>query len=473
MVEPCETEPFDVVIVGSGPSGQKAAIQARKAGRKTAMIEREPGVGGACVHQGTIPSKTLRETAVQMVRLRRGADVFNAQIGAGTEITRLLTRLDRVVTAHVTYMHNQLIRNDVHLLNGRARFISPELLEVESVTGKVRRLSAQIIVLATGSRPRNPPEISVDHENILDSDSILSLSYLPESLVVLGAGVIASEYASVFALLGVKVTVVDKTDRPLKFLDPELTERFMRELQRNDGRFVGGCSASSVEFDGVGAVKTHLTNGETLTSEKVLVALGREANVDGLALAAAGLKANARGLIDVDQNCRTSVPHIYAVGDVIGPPSLASTSMEQGRRAVCHALGLSPGPGADLIPTGVYTVPEISSVGLSAEEAQRRGVKVVVGRANFDQVARGQISGIDDGLLKLVADEHGKKLLGVQIVGDGATDLVHVGMMALLAGQDVDVFVENIFNFPTLAEAYRVAAFDVIEQRPASPTPAG
>ncbi|MDX2018829.1 MAG: Si-specific NAD(P)(+) transhydrogenase [Deltaproteobacteria bacterium] len=468
-MEPAES--FDVVIIGSGPSGQKAAIQARKAGQKTAVIEREAGVGGACVHQGTIPSKTLRETAVQMVRLRRGADVFNATIGAGTEINRLLTRLDRVVNAHVTYMHDQLVRNGVVVMKGRARFASPTTIDVEAVTGEVKRLHAKLVVIATGSRPRNPPEINVDHENVLDSDSILSLAYLPESMVVLGAGVIASEYASVFALLGVKVTMVDKTDRPLKFLDPDLTTRFLRELERNDGRFIGGCSASAVSFDGVAHVQTHLTNGETLTSEKVLVALGREANLEGLELSAAGLVPTARGLLQVDAHCRTAVPHIYAVGDVIGPPSLASASMEQGRRAICHALGLPPSASADLIPTGVYTVPEISSVGLSAEEAQRRGQKVIVGRASFDQVARGQISGIDDGLLKLVADEHGKKLLGVQIVGDGSTDLVHVGMMALLAGQDVDVFVENIFNFPTLAEAYRVAAFDVIEQRSRLPQP--
>jgi NAD(P) transhydrogenase len=423
------------------------------------------GVGGACVHQGTIPSKTLRETAVQMVRLRRGADVFNAAIGAGTEINRLLTRLDRVVNAHVAYMHDQLLRNGVVVLKGRARFASPTAIDVESVTGEVKRLEAKVVVIATGSRPRNPPEINVDHENVLDSDSVLSLAYLPESMVVLGAGVIASEYASVFALLGVKVTMVDKTDRPLKFLDAELTSRFLSELERNSGRFIGGCCASGVAFDGVASVHTHLTNGETLTSEKVLVALGREANLEGLGLQAAGLCASARGVLQVDAHCRTAVPHIYAVGDVIGPPSLASASMEQGRRAICHALGLPPLARGDLIPTGVYTVPEMSSVGLSAEEAERRGLKVIVGRASFDQVARGQISGIDDGLLKLVADEHGQKILGVQIVGDGSTDLVHVGMMALLAGQDVDVFVENIFNFPTLAEAYRVAAFDVIQQR--------
>ena len=458
-------EPFDVLIIGSGPSGQKAAVQARKAGKKTAVVEREPGVGGACVHQGTIPSKTLRETAVHMVRVRRGADVFDAHIGAGTEITRLLTRLDKVVKAHVTYMEDQLLRNGVRLFKGRASFTSPTGIDVESVTGHVQHLEAKVVMIATGSRPRNPPGLNVDHENVLDSDSILSLAYLPESLLVLGAGVIASEYASVFALLGVKVTMVDKTDRPLRFLDADLTEGFVRELERNHGRFLGGRSARSVSFDGVANVHTLLDNGETLVSEKVLVALGREANLEGLRLEAAGLRPNARGLIEVDVHCRTSVSHIYAVGDVIGPPSLASSAMEQGRRAVCHALGLPPSASGELIPTGVYTVPEISSVGLSADEAQRRGIKVLVGRADFDQVARGQISGIDDGLLKLVADEYGKKLLGIQIVGDGATDLVHVGMMALLAGQDVDVFVENIFNFPTLAEAYRVAAFDVIAQR--------
>jgi NAD(P) transhydrogenase len=458
-------EKVDVLVLGSGPAGQKAAVQARKAGRRTALVEREPGVGGACVHHGTIPSKTLRETAVQIVRLGRGADVFDAKIGAGTEIARLLTRLDRVVSAHERYMADQLGRNGIAVLKGRARFASPRTVTVESPSGERRTIESDLIVIATGSRPRNPPEVPVDHENVLDSDSILSLAYLPASLAILGAGVIASEYASIFALLGVEVVMVDKGDRPLRFLDADLTERFVGALQRTGSRFLGGESVASVAFDGAARVKTRLGSGQVLETEKVLVCLGREANVDGLGLEAAGLKPNAHGLLDVDEHCRTAVPHIYAVGDVIGPPSLASASMEQGRRAVCHALGLPPGAPPELIPTGVYTVPEISSVGLSADDARRKGLEVLVGRAHFDQVARGQISGIDDGMLKLVADERGRKLLGVQIVGDGATELVHVGQMALLAGDDVDVFIENIFNFPTLAEAYRVAALDIAEQR--------
>jgi NAD(P) transhydrogenase len=458
-------EHFDVVVIGSGPAGQKAAVQAAKAGKRVAVVERELGVGGACVHQGTIPSKTLRETALQIVRVRRGADVFETRIGAGTEIASLLTRLDRVVNAHVRYMGDQLRRNGITLWSGRARFTSPRDLEIEATSGERRACAADIVVLATGSRPRTPPDVPVDHENVLDSDSILSISYLPESLTILGGGVIASEYASIFALLGVKVTQVDRADRPLKFIDGELVERYVSELQRSGGRFLGNQTTKRVAFDGVAAVETHLGSGEIVRSEKLLCALGREANVVGLDLERAGLAPNARGLIEVDEHCRTMVPHIYAVGDVIGPPSLASASMEQGRRAMCHAFGLPQGAPAEMIPTGVYTVPEISSVGLSADDVEKRGGRALIGRARFDQVARGQISAIDDGLLKLVCDEHGKKLLGVQCVGDGATELVAVGQMALLTGQDVDVFIENIFNFPTLAEAYRVAALDVLEQR--------
>ncbi len=462
-------ERFDVIVIGSGPAGQKAAIQAVKAGRRVALVERESGVGGECVRRGTIPSKTLRESAAAIARLRRGADIFDAKVGAGTELTRLLTRLDRVVNAHVSYMTDQMERNGVAVMKGRARFASPHVIEVEDVRGQVRSLVADLIAVATGSRPRTPPEIPVDHEFILDSDSILSLTYLPESLAILGAGVIACEYASIFALLGVQVTLIDKAERPLRFIDAELVERFVGSLTKNGGRFLGGHGIKEVAFDGVSRVTTRLANGETLSTEKVLVALGREAAVDGLNLEAAGLAPNARGIIDVDEHCRTVVPHIYAVGDVMGPPSLASAAMEQGRRAMCHALGLPPGAPAEMIPSGIYTVPEISSVGLSSEEAKRRGIPIIEGRARFDQVARGQISGIDDGLLKLIADARGRKLLGIHIVGDGATELVHVGQMAMFAGADIDVFIENIFNFPTLAEAYRVAALDVTEKRAALP----
>jgi NAD(P) transhydrogenase len=460
-----DTEPFDVVVIGSGPAGQKAAIQAVKAGRRVAMVESEPGVGGMCVHRGTIPSKTLRETALSISRLRRSAELLDFTLRPDLEVSSLMTRLDQVVKANAAYLGRQLERNSIHLLHGRARFVSDRKIEVLSVEGRRRQLIAAAIFIATGSRPRTPPEIPVDHENILDSDSILSMLYLPQSLTVLGGGVIASEYASIFAHLGVRVTMIDKASRPLSFMDGELVGKFVQGFEANGGRYLGGQTIASVEWDGISKVTARLGNGETIESDKMLVALGRAAALDGLNLAAAGLAPTPRGLLTVDEHCRTAVPHIYAIGDVIGPPSLAATAMEQGRRAARHALGLGPGTSTEMIPIGIYTIPEMASVGLSADEAEKRFPGAVIGRARFDEVARGQISGIQDGLLKMVADPTGRKLLGVYIVGEGATELIHVGQMALLFDGNVDTFVENIFNFPTLAEAYRVAALDIWQQR--------
>jgi len=462
----------DVLVIGAGPAGQKAAIQSVKSGRSTILLEQEVGVGGACVHRGTIPSKTLRESAVQISRLRRNAATLNLELRADLEVASLMTNLDQVVNAHVGYMGRQIDRNHVIRHHGRARFISEHVVELESVTGQRRRFRGATIVIATGSRPRSPADIPVDHENILDSDSILSMLYLPESLTVLGGGVIASEYASIFASLGVKVTMIDRAPRPLVFMDHELVAKFLGAFAAASGTYLGDQKVASVSFDGASSVRTELASGEVVVSDKMLVAQGRMANIDGLNLSAAGLVPSSRGLLVVDDNCRTSQPHIYAVGDVIGPPSLAATAMEQGRRAACHALGKSPGQSAEMIPIGIYTIPEMASVGLGEDEAIRRFGSALTGRARFDEVARGQISGITDGLLKLVTDPAGRKLLGVHIVGDGATELVHVGQMALLAGMDVDTFVENIFNFPTLAEAYRVAALDLVEKRAAiSPAP--
>ena len=456
---------FDVLVIGSGPAGQKAAIQAVKAGRSVLLIEHERTVGGACVHRGTIPSKTLRESAAQATRLARDASIWGVPPRAGVEVASLMARLDQVVAAHTHYMGRQIDRNGIERHHGRARFLSEHVVETVTVGGDRAEFTADVIVVATGSRPRNPPEIPIDQENILDSDSILSMLYLPSSLTVLGGGVIASEYASVFAALGVKVTMIDRADRPLKFMDGELVGKFVQAFQRAGGTYIGEQSIGGVRFDGVSQVVTTLSDGRVVTSDKLLVALGRAANVDELNLAAAGLGANARGLLAVDEHCRTAKPHIYAVGDVVGPPALAATAMEQGRRAARHALGLDEGAGADTIPIGIYTIPEMASVGLGEEEATKRGGAALVGRARFDEVARGQISGITDGLLKLVADASGRRLLGVHIVGEGATELVHVGQMALLGQMSVDTFVDNIFNFPTLAEAYRVAALDLVEKR--------
>ena len=295
------------------------------------------------------------------------------------------------------------------------------------------------------------------------------MTYLPASLTVLGAGVIASEYASIFAALGVRVTMIDHGPRPLAFLDPELTHTFVASFERTGGRFIGNAQVKTLAWDGLSQVVATLDDGATFASDKALFALGRVANVEGLELERAGLSANARGLIDVDAHGRTAVPHIYAVGDVIGPPSLASAAMEQGRRAARHALGLTLGAPTETIPLGIYTIPEMSSVGATEEQTIAREGRAVVGRARFDEIARGQIAAIPDGMVKLVASADGRLLRGVQIVGEGACELIHVGQIALLAGWEIDAFVENTFNFPTLAEAYRVAALDVVKRRAEEP----
>jgi NAD(P) transhydrogenase len=461
-----ESESWDIVVIGSGPAGQKAAIQGAKAGRRVLMVEQDNSVGGACVHHGTIPSKTLRETAVALTGFRRrSGHVFEVTLREDLQMASLLARVDQVIQAHETFIVRQLQRNGVDHWHGRARFAGPHELEVEGVDRRVRRARGDVFVIATGSRPRTPPEVPIDHEHVLDSDSILSMRYLPASLTVIGAGVIACEYASVFAALGVKVTMIDRGARPLLFLDPEIVARFVEGYQRNGGQFIGGRSVRSVVWDGLSTVQTTLDDGAVVESEKMLYALGRVANVERLRLEAAGLATTSRGLLAVDEHLRTSQPHIYAVGDVIGPPSLASSSMEQGRRAICHALGLPVGGTPELIPVGVYTVPEMSSVGLTEEQVIERFGCAVVGRARFDEIARGQIAAIEDGMLKMVAGPDGRRLLGVQIVGEGASELIHLGQMALASGASVDTFVDSIFNFPTLAEAYRVAALDIAGRR--------
>ena len=454
---------YDVVVIGSGPAGQKAAIQAAKAGKKVAVIERDRRVGGSCVHTGTIPSKSLREHALRQ-RVRR-VDLMDEPIQS------LLDGVGVTVAAHDAYMAAQLERNHVELLRGRASFNSPHELAMRRIDGSQTTLRAPIIIIATGSRPRSPAHLAVDHEHVLDSDSILSLAYLPRSLLVLGGGVIASEYAAMFAALGCKVTQADQLDRPLAFLDPELTAFYLEELRKNDGEYIPRADAVATRWDGVSQVRTEFKDGRTIMSDKVLVALGRLANVDGLKLDAAGVALTSRGHVQVDEHLQTTAAGVYAAGDVIGPPALASVSMEQGRRAACHALGLLvPSDPVSRLPSGVYTIPEIATVGLDEHGARRHFGGAIVGRAKFEEIARGQINGCQRGLLKLIADPGGRRVVGVQIVGDGATELVHIGQLGLAAELDVDAYVDNVFNFPTMAEAYRIAAFDIVKQRGRSTT---
>jgi NAD(P) transhydrogenase len=457
---------FDVVVIGSGPAGFRAAIHASKAGKSVLLVEQEVSVGGACVHRGTIPSKTLRETALSLTSFQqRSGHVFKVGVNEELQVSSLMTRMEQVVKAHERYMEDQIAREKVTRWHGRARFVDAITVDVSRVDRTVLRARGKHFCIATGSQPRTPSNVDVDHTNVLDSDSILSMIYLPRSLAVLGGGVIACEYASIFAALGVDVTLIDSRERPLGFLDKELVERFLLSFQKAGGKFVGGRRIKRATWDGVSQCVTTFEDGTTVSSEKLLCCLGRVANLDGLAPENAGVKVTEQGVIEVDEHLRTSAKHIYGIGDVIGPPSLASTSMEQGRRAISHAYDLPEGTKSELIPMGIYTIPEISSVGLTEDDARKQHVDCIVGRARFDQVARGQIAAITDGLLKLVCDAAGKRVLGVQIVGEGASDLVHIGQMALIGNIEVDVFIEYTFNFPTLAEAYRIAAIDVVEQR--------
>jgi len=451
---------YDVLILGSGPAGQKAAIQAAKAGRQVAVVEQEKDVGGGCVHRGTIPSKTLRENALRLCR--QGENSTAAQ---DTHLAPMLDRLDAVVAAHVGFISDQLVRNGVHRIHGKARFVSEDVVQVLSVDGSTVDLTAELFIIATGSRPRSPEHFEVDHEYVLDSDSVLSMLYLPKTFLVLGGGVIACEYASIFSVLGVEVTMIDKCERVLSFMDIELTQRFVESLERRGGKYLSRKNVAKVLTNSGKRVRVTLEDGETYEGDKLFVALGRVANVAHLNLEKVGISLNAWGHIPVDEHCRTQNPKVYAVGDVCGPPALASLAMEQGRRAVCHALGLPAGAEPEFIPMGIYTVPEMSSVGLTETQAKERFGGCLVGRANYSEVARGQIRGDRDGFLKLIADAEGQKLLGVHIVGDGATELIHVGQVCLISQWTIDGFVENIFNFPTYAEAYRIAALDMVKQR--------
>lgn len=457
---------YDFAVIGAGPAGQKAAVQAAKLGKRVLLVDREGAVGGECVHRGTIPSKALRHSAQQLANVRGPEGAWmQASIADGTTVQGLMHRLDAVLRAHEQYMGRQLERNGIVHVQGRARFVAPRELEIERPRQGTLRVAADFVLVATGSRPRLPPGVPVDHEHVLDSDSILSLIYLPKSLLVLGAGIIACEFASIFQALGVRVTIVDKAAAPMGFLDADLSAAYVQAFERAGGTFCAGRSIASVEVDALGWVVTTLDDGTRVRSERMLCAQGRVANLAGLNLEAVGLAPNKRGYLEVDAHCRTSVATIYAAGDVIGPPALATSAMEQGRRAAQHAFGAGEAAAPETLPSGIYTIPELATVGLSEAQACERFGSARVGRAKYAELARGQINGCPDGFIKLVTGPEGRRIVGCHIAGENASELVHVAQVAMVAGLGVDAFVEQIFNFPTFAEGFRVAALDLIAQR--------
>jgi NAD(P) transhydrogenase len=460
---------FDLVVIGSGPAGQRAAIQGAKLGKHVAIVERRAVVGGVCINTGTIPSKTLREAVLYLSGYRlRG--VYGASYTVKEHVTMddLLFRADYVMRHEIDVIRHQLMRNQVELLSAEASFEDPHTLRIDYVDGRGQHLvTAEHIVIATGTRPTQDESIPIDGKRTFLSNDILKLDHLPRSLTVVGAGVIGLEYASMFAALGVRVTLIDKRDRLLHFVDHEITDTLIYHLRQNRVTLRLGEEVSGLELtkDKKGQrVCIHLASGKQITTESALYSIGRTGATKALNLKAASLSADKRGYLKVNEQYQTEVPHIYAVGDVIGFPSLASTSMEQGRLATCHAFGVETNSVPELFPYGIYAIPEISMVGSTEEELTEQGVPYEVGIANYREIARGQIIGDETGLLKLIFHLETHELLGVHIIGEGASELVHIGQAVMTFGGKVEFFINNVFNYPTLAECYKTAAFDGVNR---------
>jgi NAD(P) transhydrogenase len=452
---------FDLVVIGSGPAGQKAAVQAAKLRRKVAVVERRESVGGVCLNTGTIPSKTLREAALYLTGMSQ-RELYGQSYRVKQDITMsdLLRRTEHVIQRETDVVRDQLARNRVALLAGEGEFVDANTVRIVGHTGGDRDVTGKRIVIATGTRPARPTSVEFDERTIIDSDGILNLDRIPGSLVVVGASVVGIEYGAIFAALGSKVTIVERRSQLLEFCDRQVVEALQYHLRSLGVTFRFRETVTAVERFEDGTVTT-LESGKQILADVVLYSAGREGATESLALANAGLEADDRGRLRVDRRYRTPVEHIYAVGDVIGFPSLASTSMEQGRLAACDAFGVeTDAPPKEVLPIGIYTVPEISFVGRTEEELTAEAIPYEVGVSRFHELARGQILGETDGMLKLLVDSRTRLLLGVHAFGSGATELVHIGQTVMALGGTVDYLVGAVFNYPTLAESYKVAALD-------------
>ncbi|NUT46111.1 MAG: Si-specific NAD(P)(+) transhydrogenase [Saccharothrix sp.] len=452
---------YDLLVIGSGPGGQKAAIAGAKLGKRVAIVDRADMVGGVCVNTGTIPSKTLREAVMYLTGLSQ-RDLYGAsyQVKQDITISDLLARTQHVIGREVQVVRAQLHRNHVDLLTGTARFVDPHTVAVQGAgRGDHHQVTAERVVIATGTRPARPDQVDFDEVRVLDSDEVLALEEIPSSLVVVGAGVIGIEYASMFAALGTRVTVVEQRDRMLDFCDPEIVESLKFHLRDLAVTFRFGEKVVNVDVSETGTVTT-LASGKRIPAAAVMYSAGRQGNTEALDLHLAGLEADHRGRLSVDGNYRTVVEHIYAVGDVIGFPALAATSMDQGRLAVYHAFGERARELTSVQPIGIYTIPEISYCGATEAELTSSSEPYEVGLARYRELARGSIVGDAYGMLKLLVSTVDRKLLGVHLFGTGATDLVHIGQAVMACGGTVDYLVDTVFNYPTLSEAYKVAALD-------------
>lgn len=457
---------YDLLVIGTGPAGQKAAVQAAKLGKKVGIVERKEVVGGVCINTGTIPSKSLREAVLYLSGFRqRGIYGTEYRVKKDVTIEDLIVRATHVITNEIRIVEDQMRRNHVDMIYGTASFMDAHRIRVRRAADAEEH-TAHYIVIAVGTEPARPADIPFDEQSIIDTDGLLTLKQLPASIVIVGGGVIGTEYASILAMLGVPVTLIDKRPRLLEFVDAEIIETLQRQMKDIGVTLYHQEEVVAIKKADDGAIAVTLQQAPPLTTTTLMYAIGRVGATRGLNLEQVGLMPDSRGRLSVNEHFQTAVPHIYAAGDIIGFPALASTSMQQGRHAACHAFGVSDRTDNALLPYGIYSIPEISMVGRNEEELTKNRVPFGIGIARYKEIARGQLIGDETGMLKLLFHRQTREVLGVHAIGEGATELIHIGQAVMAYRGRIEYFIDTVFNYPTLAECYKVAALDGINRLP-------
>ncbi len=457
---------YDLLVIGSGPAGQKAAVQAAKLGKKVGIVERKATVGGVSTNTGTIPSKALREAVLYLSGFRQ-RNLYGAgyRLKKTVTIEDLVFRANHIIKNEIEIVEDQMARNRIDLIYGEASFIDPHQILIQQA-GTLVEHGAHVIIIAVGTEPTRPNDIPFDGQTIIDTDGLVTLKHLPPSMVIVGGGVIGTEYASILAMIGVPVILIDKRPRLLEFVDAQIIEALQRQMTDIGVTIYHEEEAVAIRKESDGQVTVSLAHRPPITTTTLMYAIGRIGATKRLNLEAVGIKPDTRGRLIVNDHFQTAIPHIYAAGDVIGFPALASTSMQQGRHAACHAFNHPDHTDTDLLPFGIYAIPEISLVGRNEEELNKEGVPYGVGIAHYREIARGQLIGDDTGMLKLLFHRHTRALLGVHAIGEGATELIHIGQAVMAYKGKIDYFIDTVFNYPTLAECYKVAAHDGINRLP-------
>lgn len=457
---------YDLLVIGTGPAGQKAAVQAAKLNKKVGIIERKAVVGGVCINTGTIPSKSLREAVLYLSGFRQRS-VYGREYRLKKKVTieDLAFRANHTIKHEIQTVQNQMSRNQVDMFFGSADFLDPHRLRIQGDHGALE-LTADFIVIAVGTEPARPPDIPFDDKTIIDTDGLLTLKRIPDSIVIVGGGVIGTEYASILAALGIPVTLIDKRPRLLEFVDAEIIETLQQRMKDLGVTLYHDEEVLAIKKEWNKSIHVSLRHNRPIRASTLMYAIGRVGATQSLNLQAVGLQPDSRGRLTVNEHFQTAIPHTYAVGDVIGFPALASTSMQQGRHAACHAFGYPDRTDTSLLPYGIYAIPEISMVGRNEEELRQAEVPYGVGIARYKEIARGQLIGDETGMLKVLFHRHTRHLLGVHVIGEGATELIHIGQAVMAFHGKIDYFIDTVFNYPTLAECYKVAALDGVNRMP-------